>query len=136
MREAATIPPYVRQCSHRSLGYQDPLSENGRGRPRYLVTEEQLLSHGFAVPAIAQMLGMSVSTVRRRMTEYGLLPLILRSLHDIDLDATDIELKQEHPNCGYRLLDGYLKARGVRFSKPVSVKHCRGVILTTLLYAG
>ena len=39
------------------------------------MTEEQLrhfLSHGFKVPIIGQMLGISASTVRRRMTEYGL----------------------------------------------------------------
>ena len=77
VREAATIltQATLRSSVQSSLVYQAPLRENGRGRPRYHVTEDQLrhlLSHGFAVPVIAQMLGISVSTVRRRMAEYGL----------------------------------------------------------------
>ena len=105
------------------------------GRPRYHVTEDQLrhlLSHGFAVPVIAQMLqlGISVSSVRRRMTEYGLSSSSTYSqISDIDLDATVIELKQEHILTA-EILKGY------RGPSSVSVKHCRGVILTALLHAG
>ena len=45
------------------------------GRPSYIVSYEQLLfliENGFSVPQIADMIGVSVRTVRRRMTEFGL----------------------------------------------------------------
>ena len=49
--------------------------ENVRGRPRLEITQEQLehlLHLGFKCPKIADVLGVSLSTVRRRMSEFGL----------------------------------------------------------------
>lgn len=49
------------------------------------------------------------------MTEYGLHSSATYSdISDSDLDTVVRELKQEHINGGYRLLDGYLDTRGIR----------------------
>lgn len=49
------------------------------------------------------------------MTEYGLISTATFSnLSDGDLDQAVIELKEQYPYCGYRMVDGFLKARGIR----------------------
>lgn len=54
-----------------SFGYQAPLVlSGGRGRPHYCVTREQLSflrSCGFTAPQMADILHVSVRTVRRRL---------------------------------------------------------------------
>ena len=61
------------------------------------------------------MLGVSLRTVRRRMTEYG---LSVRSsysdMDDSELEAVVQQLKQDFPTCGYRMMDGLLRQRGIR----------------------
>ena len=57
-------------------GYEAPVKRNGgRGRPSYDISEEQLsflLHQGFNSSDISQLLGVSVKTVKRRMSYYGL----------------------------------------------------------------
>ena len=57
-------------------GYKAPLNKNGRrGRPSYEIAEEQLsflLAQGFQLCDISKMLGVSVRTVKRRMSYFGL----------------------------------------------------------------
>ena len=74
-------------CSH---GYAVPvLHENSRGRPRFDIKPEQLeylLTLGLKCPKIAEVLGVSLSTIRRRMTEYGF------SVTSLYANITDQEL--------------------------------------------
>ena len=62
----------------------------GRGRPKIIITSQQLiqlLSLGFTCPAIAKMIGVSLSTIRRRMSEYGLsVAAPYTNISDADLD--------------------------------------------------
>ncbi|KAK3737739.1 hypothetical protein QZH41_018283 [Actinostola sp. cb2023] len=47
----------------------------GRGRPSFLIKEEQLsflIDTGFTVPQMSQMLGVSTRTVERRMSAFGI----------------------------------------------------------------
>ena len=64
-------------------GYESPLDYSGRvGRPRFEVSRAQLeylLQNGFSGTQIAQMLAISLSTVRRRMREFSLLVKALYS---------------------------------------------------------
>ena len=59
-----------------SSGYKASVDRNGgRGRPSYDISEEQLsflLHQGFNSSDISQLLGVSVKTVKRRMSYYGL----------------------------------------------------------------
>ena len=59
------------------------------GRPRLDIPKEQLeylLAMGFSGPQISNAIGASLSTIRRRMTQYG---LTIGSLYS---DITDQEL--------------------------------------------
>lgn len=91
---------------------------NFRGRPRLEVSEEQLvnlLSLRFAYPTIASMLGVSLRTLRRRMTELGLSVYDFYStISDQDLDLAVSALKLQYPNSGYRMMAGLLLQQGVR----------------------
>lgn len=99
--------------------YVPPVTENGHvGRPKFDFPREQLevlIENHFTVPQMASMLGVSVSTVRRRMSEYN---LTIRScytqLTDHELDRIVQEIHHNFPTCGNRQLQGYLLARGLR----------------------
>ena len=58
------------------IRYTAPLARSGRkGRPSFDVSEEQLsflLEQGFKVATISNVLGVSVRTVERRMSTFGL----------------------------------------------------------------
>lgn len=91
---------------------------NRRGRPRLGISEQQLLhllSLRFNCPTIASMLGVSLRTVRRRMSQYNLSVSSLYSeISDNDLDRAVTALKEEHPNSGYRIMNGLLLQQGIR----------------------
>ena len=89
-----------------------------RGRPRLVIPQdilEFLIGSQFSVPQIAQLVQTSVSTVRRRMNEFGLsIRDTYSSINDEQLDWLISELQHRYPNCGYRLLRGHLGAMGQR----------------------
>ena len=91
------------------------------GRPRYHITEEQLaslLQLNFTCADIATMLGVSLRTIRRRMSEYNLsVRACYTSIDETDLDHAIRELKGEFPNSGYRIMDGLLRQRGIRITQ-------------------
>ena len=102
--------------------YEPPLLVNGlRGRPRLDVTNQQLqylLELGFSCPQIASVLGVSLSTVRRRMTDFNLSVTAQYSqITDTELDAVVKDIKVLFPNCGYRLMYGHLLTRGYRITQ-------------------
>ena len=67
------------------------LHENRGGRPRFDVKQEQLeylLDLGFNCPKVAEVLGVSLSTIRRRMSEFGLsVTALYSSVTDQELDV-------------------------------------------------
>ena len=76
-----------------------------------------LLEDGFPVPNIARILGVSVSTVRRRMTTFHLSVCEMYStISEDDLEKAIGDIQLAHPNWGNRLMYGYLisicKAQG------------------------
>ena len=97
------------------------LQENRRGRPRLDVKQEQLeylLRLGFNCPKIAEALGVSLSTIRRRMSDFGLsVSALYSSITDQELDLLVSQIKEEFPNCGSRLMHGHLLSRGHRISQ-------------------
>lgn len=101
------------------LGFQAPKVLTGtRGRPHFDITPEQLdyfLDFEFTVPEIARMLSVSVRTVHRRLSEYGL--SVRRSYSDIthdDLKGVVAAYLDGNPNSGYRMVNGFLKSIGLR----------------------
>ena len=105
-------------------GYYVPLSfSGGRGRPKLRITPGVLnyfISHGFSASSTAMLLHVSLSTVRRRMSEYGIMIRDQYStLTDTELDRIVTLVQHNNPNCGYRLMRGYLARLGHR------VQQCR-----------
>lgn len=88
-----------------------------RGRPRYIVTKEQLdffINYGFHCPEIGLILGISESTVRRRLREFGISANNFTRLTDSQLDHAVEEIKRDFPDSGYRMVLGQLRARNIR----------------------
>ena len=97
------------------------IATGSSGRPRLDVRKEQLeylLDMGFTGPQIATTIGVSLSTVRRRMTEYGLsIKALYSDITDHQLDSVVEEIKVLFPNSGYRLVKGHLLSQGYRISQ-------------------
>ena len=95
-----------------------PVSIGLVGRPCFQIPRDQLsylIENGFSVPQIADMIGVSVRTVRRRMDDYGLsIRAQCSALSDPELDAIVTEIQSQFPMCGNRQMQGHLLARGHR----------------------
>ena len=76
VREALSIVRNEAEKNDHGISrYQAPLVFKGLGRPRFSIPRNQLaclLENRFTCPQIADILGVSLRTVRRRMTEYNL----------------------------------------------------------------
>ena len=83
-----------------------------RGRPRFDIRPDQLeylLGIGFTCPRIAIMLGVSLRTIRRRMSECGFsVKSLYSTISDAELDSLVKQIQVHFPNCGYRLMHGHL----------------------------
>ena len=91
------------------------------GRPRLEISCEQLsflIENRFSVPQIADMVGVSVRTIRRRMSEFGLLiSAQYANITDVELDGMVREVQCQFPMCGNRQMQGHLLARGYRLQQ-------------------
>ena len=101
------------------MGYHAPVIYDGNeGRPRVNIPRTQLacmLEKNFTVPQIAGILRVSVRTIRRRMSEYGLSVHALYSqITDIELDIIVTGVQSQFPMCGNRQMQGHFLARGIR----------------------
>lgn len=93
-------------------------SAGGRGQPKYIVSEEllsRLIDMSLPISCIANILGVSQSTIFRRMRELGLSTKSTYStLTDQELDNVIVAIKIRVPNAGYRMVKGCLQAEGHR----------------------
>ena len=101
------LPPTLVQPLH--------VIDGSVGRPYYNISYHQLdtlISMHFSVPQIAQVFGVSVSTIRRRMTEFNL------SIHSTYSRITDTELdaivQVQFSGWGNRHVYGSLISMGIR----------------------
>ena len=90
------------------------------GRPRLEITVEQLkylFSYDLTFRDVAEALGVSESTVKRRAREHGISVRDRRSnMTDHELDEVLRQIKTEFPNAGYRRVHSQLVSRGIRVS--------------------
>ena len=96
-------------------GYRAPTVHKGMsGRPRFDIPRNMLaclLEIRFTVPQIANILGVSVRTLRRRMSDYV---LSVRDFYSaLTDDQLDIQIQAQFPTCGNRQMQGHLLARGI-----------------------
>ena len=62
---------------------------------------------------MADLLGISIRTVRRRMTEYGLsIRAQYSTMSDTELDTLVNEIQVEFPTCGNTQMQGHLISKG------------------------
>ena len=112
-----------------------------RGAPKFHVAKnhlEYLLENNFTTTQIANMLNISVRTVKRRMKEFG---LSIRSMYtaigDEDLDKIVENYLKDFPNTGYKRMKGFLTSNHLRVQE-IRVRECmrrvdpEGVILRAL----
>jgi hypothetical protein len=92
------------------------------GQPCFGISPEQiyfLLRLRFTVSEVARILGVCVRTVRRRMDSRGVRVRRLYSqVPNAGLDSLVCSLVEQHPNAGYRMMQAYLCAEGVRLQEP------------------
>ena len=110
------------------------------GRPKFNITREQiqhLLELHFSCPKIACLFGVSLRTIIRRMAEYEL------SVSNFYANISDEELERQvniirviYPNCGYRMMDGHLRQRGIRITQSRLGIPCTKLILMVLFNDG
>ncbi|XP_062844579.1 uncharacterized protein LOC134325053 [Trichomycterus rosablanca] len=88
------------------------------GRQRMIISPDylcNLLELNLTVPCIAKLLGVSRSTVYRRLAESELSVRELYStMTDDELDQCVREIKSRQPHSGYRMVKALLQARGLR----------------------
>ena len=83
---------------------------SGVGRPAFKIPRGQLqflIESRFSIPQIAQLLGVSISTIRHRMSTYNLMT-------DDQLDELVAAVQQQFPNWGNPQMYGHLVSRGIR----------------------
>ncbi|XP_019853028.1 PREDICTED: uncharacterized protein LOC109582628 [Amphimedon queenslandica] len=91
------------------------------GRPRYEIPEdtlEMLIENRFTVPQIANIMGVSISTVRRRLSDaHILIRDCYSTISDSELDHIVGHIQQQYPMCGNRQMQGHLISRGYRIQQ-------------------
>uniref|UniRef100_A0A7M5X693 Integrase catalytic domain-containing protein n=2 Tax=Clytia hemisphaerica TaxID=252671 RepID=A0A7M5X693_9CNID len=87
------------------------------GPPKYLIPFEMLeyyVQNGFKATEIAKMLHVSLSTIKRRLSENKLNKKDnFSKLTEEELDTVINEILVDHPNTGYKKMRGFLLARGL-----------------------
>ena len=122
VREALSIIQGLTERRERACSndrYQAPVTFGGTpGRPSFYIPCEQLvhlLESRFTCPQIAEVLGVSLRTVRWRMTEYGLTSrMYYTNISDTQLDEVVGEIQHAFPTCGNTQMQGHLISRCIR----------------------
>ncbi len=117
--EAVKILTELQDQAQTGLSNIPPLILSGRpGRPQFDVSEEQLtylIENNFTAPQMAKLVGVSLRTIERRMSAYG---LSIRGRYsdvtDAELEQVMSEIKSVHPQCGNIQMKGHLLSRGLR----------------------
>ena len=99
-------------------GYKPEKVYSGcKGIPSFDIPKEQLemfLEYNFSVPQIAEMPGVSLSTIERRFRDYDLsVSQTYSAIDDNEVDEIIQQLVSEFPNCGYRRMTVFLRGRGI-----------------------
>ena len=97
-------------CSTRSVG-----------RPRFEISKDQLeyfAEYELTCPNIADALGVSVSTIKRRPREFNIsIRATLTDISNADLDGVVRNIQAHFPNAGYRRMQSQLNLHGIKVSQ-------------------
>jgi hypothetical protein len=93
------------------------------GAPVYNIPKsnlEILLDIGFTIKEMSLLLGVSESTLYRRMRVFGLKKVIFSDISDDDLTAVVKQTIEEFPKSGERMLIEIIRQKGIRVSINIS----------------
>ena len=82
------------------------------GRPKFDIPQEQLqylIDYEISMTKIAQALGVSKSTIKRRVREHGISVGPRVVLDDSELDILVRDIQREFPNAGWRCESNTIK---------------------------
>ena len=117
-RALENIEQMQEDCDDEQVYRHPAIIGNHAGRPRFEIPRSQLtflVESGFTGPQMAEMLGVSLRTVRRRLSEYRIsISAQYSTVSDDQLDELVAEIQQQFPLCGNRQMLGHLLARGLR----------------------
>lgn len=106
----------VKNCTFQSRYSTYEVSNGMKGRPKLLIPSEILeyyVDSDFTLSQIAAILGVSKSTVRRRLEEMSISISCKYSLiNDEELDRNVRKILHHFPNIGYRSVKGHLMGIG------------------------
>lgn len=144
VREIATLwerrlDEIVSGRTHSEAAYSAPTESLGRGRPRFVITREQLVhlaSLSFSWTQIAEILGVSRNTVYRRRLEYGLQDSRVETISDDELSSVILHLQQEFPAIGEVMVWGKLQSMGFIVRRERLRRTIRDPLHTTLRWRG
>ena len=108
--------------SRASSAYSPPIQRSNFGRPRYAITFDQLsflVGENFNTRRTANCLGVSVSTVRRRLRDSGIdLDQTYSKISDVDLDQLIRNIRLHFPRIGRRQMRAMLESdHGLRIQR-------------------
>lgn len=104
-----------------AVAYHSPLDHTSRrGRPRFIVSCEQLLylrSLSFTWTEIASLLGVSRMTVFRRRQEFGILNDPSIEINDAELRVVLSQIRRTFPELGEKMVIGHLRSLGYNVTR-------------------
>ena len=119
LHEAYEILENMNESSDRSTVPEKKFTGES-GRPSYRITEDTLkffADNAFSVPLIAEMLNVSMSTIARRLREFGLSTKTDdNSITDEDLDTYVRDVINNFPYYGIRRMKGHLFSMKIKVS--------------------
>jgi hypothetical protein len=107
--------------SQRTLcSYTPPLLGSRRGRPKFLISREQLQylrSLSFSWTAVAKMFKVTRMTIYRRRVEYHMLDESHSRISDQDLTEAVSQILTQYPHVGQTFIAGRLRSLGYRVTR-------------------
>ena len=149
--EVDAVEDHLGVAQNDESGYSVPRVVDGRGRPKAVVSREQLLhlrSLNFSWSQIGQLLGVSRVTLYRRRRELGMTDAdVSRTMDDTELRSFISQLREEFPTIGESLVIARIHSAGyhvprarirlaIRITDPINTAlRWRGIITTRRPYS-
>ena len=93
----------------------------GTGRPRYVIPIETLeffIDSSFSIPEMSELLGISVSTVKRRLRDCGLqISSKFTTISNDELEKHVQQIVTDFPEVGYRTVKAHLDAKQIHVAQ-------------------
>ena len=109
--------------SHDSMRFRCPTEQGNTGRPRFIITRQQisyLREFSFKWTEIADLLGVSISTLNRHRSSLGLgsdATPRFTTISDVELDVLLRDIVRQLPFSGIRMVQGEMESRGIHVQR-------------------